>query len=85
MTIREFRAKWLKVELNERSAAQEHFIDRCHAFGHPTPAAANPTGENFHFEKGAAKHAGGDGFADVWKRGGFGFEYKGKHKDLTSA
>jgi len=39
----------------------------------------------FCFEKGAAKHAGGDGFADVWKRGFFGFEYKGKHKDLAAA
>jgi hypothetical protein len=52
---------------------------------HPTPAAADPTGESFCFEKGAAKHAGGDGFADVWKRGFFGFEYKGKHKDLAAA
>jgi len=27
MTIPEFIAKWRKVELKERSAAQEHFID----------------------------------------------------------
>ena len=85
MTIPEFIAKWRKVELKERSAAQEHFIDLCNVFEHPTPAAADPTGENFCFEKGAAKHAGGDGFADVWKRGFFGFEYKGKHKDLAAA
>ena len=85
MTISEFIAKWRKVELKERSAAQEHFIDLCNVFEHPTPAAADPTGENFCFEKGAAKHAGGDGFADVWKRGSFGFEYKGKHKDLAAA
>ena len=32
--------KWRKVELKERSAAQEHFIDRCNALDHPTPAAA---------------------------------------------
>jgi hypothetical protein len=25
------------------------------------------------------------GFADVWKRGFSGWEYKGKHKDLTEA
>ena len=85
MTIPEFIAKWRKVELKERSAAQEHFIDLCNVFEHPTPAAADPTGESFCFEKGAAKHAGGDGFADVWKRGFFGFEYKGKHKDLAAA
>jgi hypothetical protein len=85
MTIPEFIAKWRKVELKERSAAQEHFLDLCHLFEHPTPAAADPTGENFCFEKGAAKHAGGEGFSDVWKRGCFGFEYKGKHKDLAAA
>lgn len=85
MTIPEFIAKWRKVELKERSAAQEHFLDLCRLFEHPTPAAADPTGENFCFEKGAAKHEGGDGFADVWKRGFFGFEYKGKHKDLAAA
>ena len=85
MTIPEFIAKWRKVELKERSAAQEHFIDLCNAFEHPTPAAADPTGETFCFEKGAAKQGGGDGFADVWKRGFWGWEYKGKHKDLSAA
>ena len=85
MTISEFIAKWRKVELKERSAAQEHFLDLCRVFDHPTPAAADPTGESFSFEKGAAKHGGGDGFADVWKRGFFGWEYKGKHKDLSAA
>jgi len=85
MTVAEFIAKWRKVELKERSAAQEHFLDLCNVFGHPTPAAADPTGEKYCFEKGAAKHGGGDGFADVWKRGFFGWEYKGKHKDLNAA
>lgn len=85
MNFSEFIAKWRKVELKERSAAQEHFIDLCNVFEHPTPAAADPTGENFCFEKGAVKHGGGDGFADVWKRGFFGWEYKGKHKDLSAA
>jgi len=55
MTISEFIAKWRKVELKERSAAQEHFIDLCNVFDHPTPATADPTGESFCFEKGAAK------------------------------
>ena len=85
MNVPEFIAKWRKVELKERSAAQEHFLDLCNVFGHPTPAAADPTGESYCFEKGAAKHGGGDGFADVWKRGFSGWEYKGKHKDLTEA
>jgi len=81
----EFIAKWSKVELKERSAAQEHFLDLCRLVGHPTPAEADPTGESFCFEKGAAKHGGGDGFADVWKKDFFGWEYKGRHKDLVAA
>ncbi len=85
MTLSEFIAKWRKVELKERSAAQEHFLDLCELVDHPKPAEADPTGINFCFEKGAAKHGGGDGFADVWKRNFFGWEYKGKHKDLSAA
>lgn len=85
MTVHDFVAKWRKATLKERSAAQEHFIDLCNLFEHPTPAAIDPEGTHFCFEKGAAKHGGGDGFADVWKRGFFGIEYKGKHKDLDAA
>ena len=85
MNVAEFISKWRKVELKERSAAQEHFLDLCNVFDHPTPATADPTGESFCFEKGAAKHGGGDGFADVWKRAFWGWEYKGKHKDLSDA
>jgi len=70
MTVAEFIAKWRKVELKERSAAQENFIDLCNVFC---------------FEKGISKHGGGDGFADVWKKDFFGWEYKGKHKDLNAA
>ena len=29
MTLAEFIAKWRKVELKERSAAQEHYLDLC--------------------------------------------------------
>ncbi len=85
MNAAEFIAKWRKVELKERSAAQEHFLDLCRMLGHPTPAEVDPTGETFCFEKGAEKHGGGDGFADVWKKDFFGWEYKGKHKDLDNA
>ena len=85
MTARDFIAKWRQVELKERSAAQEHFIDLCRLVGHPTPVELDPTGDTFCFERGVSKHGGGDGFADVWKRGFFGWEYKGKHKDLNAA
>ena len=36
-------------------------------------------------ERGARKHTGGDGWADVWKRHHFAWEYKGKRKDLNAA
>lgn len=85
MNAAEFVAKWRKSELTERSAAQQHFLDLCELVGHPKPAEADPTGEWFTFEKGAAKHGGGDGWADAWKRGFFAFEYKGKKKNLEKA
>ena len=53
--------------------------------GYPTPNQADPTGDTYAFEKGAEKTDGGDGFADVWKKGFFAWEYKGKRKDLKAA
>ena len=85
MTPGEFIAKWRASELKERSAAQEHFIDLCRLLGEPTPAEADPTGEQYCFERGARKDTGGDGWADVWKRHCFAWEYKGKHADLDAA
>ncbi len=85
MTPADFIAKWRAAELKERSAAQEHFIDLCRLLGEPTPAEADPTGERYCFERGARKDTGGDGWADVWKRGCFAWEYKGKHANLDAA
>ncbi len=85
MNISEFIAKWRKADLKERSAAQEHFIDLCRLLDHPTPAEADPKGAAYCFEKDTAKQGGGCGFADVWKKDHFGWEYKGKHKDLDEA
>ena len=85
MTPYEFIAKWRASELKERSASQEHFIDLCRLLGEPTPAEADPTGEAYCFERGARKDTGGDGWADVWKRHHFAWEYKGKRADLNAA
>jgi type II restriction/modification system DNA methylase subunit YeeA len=85
MTITEFIAKWRRVDLTERSASQQHFLDICALVGQPPPAAADPTGMEFCFEKGASKAGGGEGWADVWKRGHFAWEYKGKLANLTTA
>lgn len=84
-TPREFITKWKASSLKERSASQEHFLDLCHLIGHPSPAQLDPTGDFFTFERGAAKTGSGQGWADVWKKGCFAWEYKGKSKDLNSA
>ncbi|MBN1580203.1 MAG: class I SAM-dependent DNA methyltransferase [Anaerolineae bacterium] len=85
MTPQDFVRKWSKTELKERSASQEHFIDICYLVDHPTPADFDPTGKTFAFEAGATKQTGGQGWADVWKKGYFAWEYKGKHADLDQA
>ena len=85
MTPGEFIAKWRASELKERSASQEHFIDLCRLLGEPTPAEADPTGDCYCFERGARKDTGGEGWADMWKRHHFAWEYKGKHANLDAA
>ena len=65
------------------------FIDLSRMLGQPTPAEADPEGDFYTFERGIAKTGAGGGgrkgFAGVWHRGHFAFEYKGKHKDLKAA
>ena len=85
MTPHEFITKWHASGLKERSASQEHFIDLCRLLGEPTPAEADPSGETYCFERGARKDTGGDGWADVWKRHHFAWEYKGRRADLDAA
>lgn len=85
MTPSQFVSKWKAVELKERTAAQSHFNDLCHLLDVEEPALADPKGEWFTFEKGASKSTGGEGWADVWRRNCFAWEYKGKNKDLTKA
>ena len=85
MTPHEFITKWRASALKERSASQEHFIDLCRLLGEPTPAEADPSGESYCFERGAHKDTGGDGWADVWKRHHFAWEYKGKRANLDAA
>ncbi len=85
MTPQEFIKKWHGSHLAERAYCQEHFNDLCSLVGHPTPAAHDTTGDTFCFEKGATKTGGGNGWADVWKRGHFAMEYKGPKGDLHKA
>jgi hypothetical protein len=84
MTPQQFISKWQRVQLSERSASQQHFLDLCELLEQPKPAAADPDGTFYTFERGVHKTGGGDGWADVWMRGHFAWEYKGKHKDLAA-
>ena len=85
MTPTEFIYKWQSSKLKERSGSQEHFIDLCRLLDEPTPAEADPSGERYCFERGARKDTGSTGWADVWKRHHFAWEYKGRHANLDKA
>jgi type II restriction/modification system DNA methylase subunit YeeA len=100
MTAAEFKKKWARYQGKESSAYQEHFSDLCRLLGQPTPAEADPSGsESFCFQKRVVKDAelfdlhetpdasepNERGFADVWKKGCFAWEYKGKKKNLDEA
>ncbi len=85
LTPAAFAAKWRGVTTTEKAASQEHFIDLCRMLGEPTPHEVDPIGSQYAFEKRVVKAGGGDGYADVWKRDFFAWEYKGKYKDLKAA
>ncbi|WP_153111282.1 class I SAM-dependent DNA methyltransferase [Propionivibrio limicola] len=81
MTPEQFIALWKHNTLTERAGAQQHFNDLCDLLGVDKPR--DP--ENYCFERGAKKAGGGDGWADVWKRGHFGWENKKPGRDLNTA
>ncbi len=81
MTPEQFIATWKNNTLTERAGAQAHFDDLCDLLGVEKPR--DP--DNYCFERGAKKSGGGDGWADVWKRGCFGWENKKPGRDLDLA
>jgi type II restriction/modification system DNA methylase subunit YeeA len=85
MTPHVFLTKWRSVELKERTASHSHFIDLCRLLDIEDPITADPKGEWFTFEKGATKTSGGEGWADVWRKGCFAWEYKGRAANLDKA
>src|ERR1035441_4014611 len=99
MSPAEFRRKWSRDQGKETSAYQGHFDDLWRLLGQQTPTEADPTGsDSFCYQKRVVKDAqlfnlehpdSGDpterGFADVWKKSCFGWEYKGKKKNLDEA
>lgn len=81
MTPEQFIATWKNNPLTERAGAQAHFDDLCDLLGVAKPRDH----DNYCFERGARKANGGDGWADVWKRGHFGWENKKPGRDLNAA
>ncbi|MGI4854026.1 MAG: DNA methyltransferase, partial [Janthinobacterium lividum] len=76
LDLTSFAVKWQQTQLTERSAYQQHFRDLCEALGVPHPTEEDLIGNNYTFEKHVTKVSDGKGFADVWKRDSFAFEYK---------
>jgi type II restriction/modification system DNA methylase subunit YeeA len=85
--VQAFIKKWDAVTVNERAVAQSHFNDLCALLGVKPPLEADPKGNFFRFEKPLSKSGGGKGFADVWYKDRFAWEYKtkGKYPNLTAA
>ena len=81
MTPAKFIALWQSNKLTERAGAQAHFDDLCELLGVDKPR--DP--DNYCFERGAKKSSGGDGWADVWKRGHFAWENKKPGRNLDKA
>jgi hypothetical protein len=99
MTAAEFTKKWSRYQGKETSAYQSHFDDLCRLLAQPTPNEADPSGADFFcFQKRVVKDVelsdietpdagepGERGFADVWKKDCFAWEYKGKKENLGEA
>lgn len=83
----DFVNKWALVTLNERATVQTHFNELCALLGVPAPLDADPTGAFYRFEKPLTKVGGRAGFADVWRKDRFAWEYKsvGKYPTLQAA
>ncbi|HBK06334.1 MAG TPA: class I SAM-dependent DNA methyltransferase [Acetobacteraceae bacterium] len=84
MTPESFIATWKANTRNEAAGSKAHFLDLCALLDVPPPHS-DPTGTTYAFEKGVKKAAGSGGWADVWKRGCFGWEYKSRGGDLEKA
>jgi hypothetical protein len=84
MSPEDFITKWQSSTLTERAGAQAHFLDLCELLGVDKPH--DP--EHYCFERGARKETGlgtTRGWADVWKRNHFAWEYKAPGGNLDAA
>ena len=84
MTPHEFITKWRASELKERSASKNtpSTFAGCSA-SRPRLRPTRPARRTA--SSGAPEGHRGDGWADVWKRHHFAWEYKGRRADLDAA
>ena len=81
MTPQAFIAKWRDNPLSERAGAQAHFEDLCDLLGVDKPRDS----ETYCYERGVTKTGAAQGWADVWKKNCFAWEYKAPGRDLGAA
>lgn len=80
-----FVRKWGSTTLTESQAAHEHFCDLCRLLDEPTPTQVDPSGTAYCFERRVAQADGRPGWADVWRKDRFAWEYKSPGEDLGKA
>ncbi len=85
LSVPDYQARWTGHRLNERQSAQSNFADLCALVGFPTPAAGDPTGRDYAFERKVHRRDGTVGYADVWHRDRWAWEYKRRGADLAAA
>jgi hypothetical protein len=85
MRAEEFISKWKNSTLNEKSGAHLHFAGLCRLLGVPEPTGTSLKDFGYGFEVNVEKAGGGRGYADVWKKQCFAWEYKSPGEKLDAA
>lgn len=83
MRAEDFIKTWKHSDLNEAQGAKQHFLELCEVLEVPKPRTTRADG--YGFEVNVDKFGGGAGYADVWKKGCFAWEYKSPGKNLGDA
>lgn len=83
MRAENFIKTWKHSDLNEAQGAKQHFLELCEVLEVPKPRTTRADG--YGFEVNVDKFGGGAGYADVWKKGCFAWEYKSPGKNLGDA
>src|SRR5690349_1786411 len=85
MDATEFIGKWRSTPLPERAAAQQHFLELCELLGVEKPPTTGPETTDYRFEAPVVGADDRPGFADAFRRGCFGWEYKKRRASLVEA